>query len=125
MSLNLLKIGQIDYTNNILEGSFEVSKKDVVDSWTDANRVERRNIVRTRIEGQFKMKFLSLDAYNDFIANMVASKQREGFYPCEIRCNNTQTVEPADLFIDFDTALRQNGSLQLTYEEFSVNVMER
>lgn len=125
MSLNLFRVGTIDYTNKIIEGSFDIQKKDIVDSWIDANRIERRNIVRTRIEGKFNMRFLSKSAYSDFLANLQSVKTREGYYPCVVYCNNTQNSEPANLFIDFAPVLRQNESLQLSYDEFSVTIMER
>lgn len=124
--LILFKVGTTDYTANILnDETYNVRKDDVFDVWEDANRVEHRNIVRTRVAGSFNLKFRDEASYTSFLTTLAAAKQAEGYYSCSIYCNNTKTVENVNLFISFEPVLVQESSMQLSFKEFALEVRER
>lgn len=124
--LILFKVGSTDYTASILnDETYKVKKNDEFDVWRDANRVEHRKKVRTRVAGSFNLKFRDEASYTSFLTTLAAEKQAEEYYPCSIYCNNTKTVENVNLFINFEPVLIQESSMQLRFKEFPVEVRER
>lgn len=125
MALNLFVVGSTDYTNNIINESYDVQKTDVFETWTDANYKIHRETIRTRIEGSFTMRFLSLASYQAFVSHMAQQKTSGGYYSCTIWSNNTQESNTAELFIEWAPKAVQRPDLVMDYSEFTVNVTER
>lgn len=122
--LNLFMVGTIDYTNNIINGSFDVSKEDVAITWTDANLVEHQDITRTRIEGTMTMLFRSEQQYLDFIAEVERNKNREGYVLCSVKPNNGE--HKTNYFkLTMRPVVEQKSSMMLQYQEFELGIRER
>lgn len=121
----VFKIGNNDYTNNIINGTYDVSNEDVYEEWTDANLQEHRLSVRTRITGSFDMYFRTEAAYEAFLNDLSANKQDGGYWECSLLCNDTNAVQEAELFIKFRSVLGQKQNLQKEYGTFTVEVRER
>ena len=73
--LILFKVGSTDYTASILnDETYNVKKNDEFDVWKDANRVEHRKKVRTRVAGSFNLKFRDEASYTSFLTTLAAEK---------------------------------------------------
>ena len=119
----LLTVNSHDYTKYIVSGSWEVNHKDVYKSWTDANGINRRNVYRTRIEGEFSMQFLNRTAYGTFMSDLAAVKTA-GYYPVTVYANDTQTAVSANVYLNMEPAMEANYSTPL-FGKFSVKLEER
>lgn len=124
--MQLFKIGETNFTSFITVPSYKVNKNDVYMSWTDANHKQHRFLTRRQVSGSFSMLFDSVTDYNLFLSTIESKKNREGYIPnCRVYCNNTNTVENVDLFIDFEVAdiLPVIGTSD--NESFEVTITER
>lgn len=125
MALVLFKVGDTDYTNNIVMDSYDVQKNDMYVEWTDADWHDHQPMVRTRVEGSFTMKFRTLASYEAFVADLASKKETGRYYVgCRLWCNNTLTLETVGIYIDYAPVLTQRPSLQMDYLEFEVSVKE-
>lgn len=124
MALNLFLLGANDYTNNIINETYDVQKEDVYVSWTDGNFIDRREITRTRIVGKFTMRFRTLASYEAFVADLSSAKTSGGYYACTIWANNTVDSNSANLFISMSPVAHQKPNLVMDYQEFEVTVKE-
>ena len=124
MALNLFVLNGVDYTSNILNETYDVHKNDVSEEWTDADYVDHKETVRTRIEGTFTMRFRSLVQYEAFVQKIAESKASDQTFPCVIWANNTLDSNEADLFIKFAPKAVQKANLVMDYREFEVTVKE-
>lgn len=124
--LGLFTVGATDYSNNILnDGSYDVWKIDITDEWTDARRRTHKNIVRTRIEGSFSMKFRNESSYQGFLAALSAVKDPEGFYVVGIKPGNGET-QTINAYIDYRAVTEQDGAGRLVHTApFTVSIEER
>lgn len=97
-----------DYTNKIIQGSFDVNSEDVYSTWTDANNLKHREIYRQRIKGSFEMYFKDEEAYNEFIEDVRMSKTNAGYCYVGIMTNNENKYhEMAEVFVDFSPKRQQ------------------
>ena len=90
----MFKVGNNDYSNRVVAEGYEVQKKDLYDSWTDANGKDHHSAYRQRISGKFTLKFLSIEEYEGFITSLMAWKNDDLTYPVTIFDNYSgQEVE--------------------------------
>lgn len=57
----------VDFTNNIIVGTYDVNYDDVNEDWEDANYVTHRIVPRSKITGSLELQFSSQYEYNNFI----------------------------------------------------------
>lgn len=124
MALELFKVDSTDYTNNIINESYEVQDNDVYQSWTDANFITHREKVRTKVEGKFTMRFRSLSTYQNFVTYMASKKTTGSYYPCSVYCNNTRTKKTVNLFVTWAPKAIQRPDMVMDYGEFDVTISE-
>lgn len=86
----ILKINNVDYTQYLRTESYNVIREDVLETWTDANRITRGHVLRTRVTGAVRLVFRASD-YNTFLGNMQTAKNADGTYDIECHVNNDNT----------------------------------
>lgn len=124
MALPLFTLDGTDYTNNIINGTYDVSQNDVYEEWTDANHVIHQHTMRTRYEGQFTMRFRTLASYEAFVADMAAHKTAGNKYTVTVWANNTLTSKEVEAFMEWHPVPTQKENLVFDYGEFSVSLKE-
>lgn len=124
MALPLFTLDGTDYTNNIINGTYDVNQNDVYEEWTDANHVIHQHTMRTRYEGQFTMRFRTLASYEAFVADMAAHKTSGNKYTVTVWANNTLTSKEVEAFMEWHTVPTQKENLVFDYGEFSVSLKE-
>lgn len=123
--MQLLKIGNKDFTQFIKAPSYKVNRHDEYAEWTDANFITHRYFKRTRISGTCTMLFTDKDDYYGFLDINESLKVTGGYIPdCEVYCANLHRTFQADLYIDFDPpeAVPIFGE---SFEGFEVTIIER
>lgn len=124
MALQLFVLGGTDYTNNIINGTYDVNNNDVEEIWTDGNHVEHPEIVRTRLEGKFTLRFRTLASYEAFVADYTSKKQANGLCSCKLWSNKTLAHKTGNVKFTFAPVPMQKNNLVMDYQEFNVTVRE-
>ena len=86
----IFKINNVDYTQYLRTEEYNVMRADVIDTWTDGNRITRGFVTRTRITGSLRLVFRASE-YNTFLNNMQTAKNADGTYNIECHVNNDNT----------------------------------
>lgn len=121
--MSLVTVNSFDLTPFIIAPSYEMNQEDVFREWVDGNGITHRNVYRTRISGQFDVKFWDRSAYTTFLSSINGVKTG-GYYPMTVYVNNTELSVNADLFMNFQPILTAKYSTP-EYEKFRITVEER
>ena len=124
--MTLLTINGHDYTKNITVPSWAVSKLEVATTWTDGNYVTHRDVIRTRVTGQFTFKDRNGGSdYTAFLSDLAAVKQNTNAYTITVYCNNTETSETINAFLTWTPNSTRTGGGPIVMDAFIVNIEER
>ena len=124
----VFKIGSTeagDYSNRVIAGSYNVQTKPVTTSWTDANGVEHKTVIRSaRTEGSFDMWFKTLTEYNTFASLVASNRLADQRVTCSVLSNTTDTLVTGYFYIDFSPTRNRRGDWSDIMERFSVTIKE-
>jgi len=121
----LVKINDTDITQYILSETYDMNQSDVYVEWTDANYIDHRNIVRTRVEGKFEVKFLLQRNYDSFVELINSNKTVGGYIPLTVYVNNQVTTKKIDAFCEFKPIILKDYGDGKIYKSFKIEVKER
>lgn len=103
----ILKINNVDYTQYLRTEEYNMMRADVIDTWTDGNRITRGFVTRTRVSGSLRLVFRASE-YDTFLNNMQTAKNADGTYNVECHVNNdntgTETVQ-VKAFIEMNSSV--------------------
>ena len=126
MTITLFKINTTDFSDNIIEGSYQVSKADVYKTYEDANGATHRRFIRTKISGKFQMFFRTLQDYQAFVTAIETNKSATTFaVPVSLYDNYGGTLITTNAFIDFRSTIALDGTLSEYMETIEVTVEDR
>lgn len=121
----ILNLGGVDYSGNIVVGSYNVNSTDVYSSWTDANCVEHRHIQRQRVTGSFDMEFRTMAQYEAFVDHLKEQRNQQGWIPCYLFVNNLKIAKSCKMFVQFKSFLDRKNNYTVNYiPKFTVEVSE-
>lgn len=89
MSKVLFQIADFDLTPFENIQNHDVNSVEVYQSWTDGNWVERREIVRRRVEGTLTLGFSKAEDFNAFTTLLNRYRQADAYYPVTVYVQNT------------------------------------
>lgn len=122
----MFRVGDTDFSNRVIAGSYNVISEDVGNTWTDANYVEHIDVVRTRVQGSFDMYFKNMTEYDTFLETLKANKE-SGHYRITVSCNNLPTNESQKSIaatINFAPSRNRNDFWEDYMERFTVTIGE-
>ena len=94
-------LGRKAFTDNVVGGSYAINSKDVFTSWTDANGITHREVIRQQVTGSFNLAFQTMDEYNDFVSYIQRSFEDDNYLQCEMTVNNTGEDKEFNAYITF------------------------
>lgn len=120
----LLIINGTDLTSNIVVPTYKVESKSIYEEWTDANRVEHHDVIRSRVMGTFTLHFETESDYENFL-NLINNNKTSGDYLiATVYDNRINTTVNGNFFWEMDLAnnipLFQRGS----YDGIDVTIKE-
>ena len=118
------KIGNTDYSNRIVAGTYEMNRADVFTSWNDANGVEHRQKTRDQITGSFDMWFREISEYNAFLANIASNKATNLTIPITLTVNQPNSDVTGNFYLEFKAIRDRKGDWSDYMHRFSVSVKE-
>lgn len=122
---NLFKISSTDLTAYEKTEKHSVNKEDIFEEWTDGNWITHRVIARTRITGTVTLSFSRETDYATFIALMASAKDTNGYYPITVWCNNSNTTETINAFLDFSGDTKWDVTAPIKHHDITVAITQR
>lgn len=123
--MNLFKIGTTDFSNYILNGTYDINKEEICDVWEDANRVKHSNVVRTNINGQFDVLMRTSAAFDSLKSTLQSNKDIEGYNTITVTPNNTNVAESIRCKVTARPIMSQKANLAREYAAYTVTIEER
>ena len=96
------KIADMDLTPFVDIQNHEVNRSDVFQNWTDGNWIERRELVRTRIEGTTTVGFSKIADFEAFKTHLAAARHPAGYFPITVYVNNIGEVVQLSAFLTIE-----------------------
>lgn len=124
--MELFMIGDNDYTKFITVPSYKMNYAPVFNTWTDANYVVHRDILRYKISGSFKLLFNSEEDLNNFLDDIFNNEDASGgFVTVKVYVNNLSNQQEIDAYISYTLANDKPYYGVKEHEGFEVKVEER
>lgn len=120
----MFKIGDIDYSNRVLSGSYAMQSNDVYDTWTDANLKEHRSSYRTKVSGSLDMLFKTIEEYQAFLDNLKNLKTNSLTYPITALDNLSNEEISFDGYLSFSPKRRRNDLWQDMVDVVTITITE-
>lgn len=120
-----LKISDLDLTPFLDIQNHAVNRSEVYQSWTDGNWTERRELVRTRVQGMTTVGFSKAEDFDAFTRQMQTARQTGGFYAVTVFVNNTGETAEIDAFVDTTGAGKWDFTNKGQWQTVTINIFER
>lgn len=122
----VLLIGNVDYSNHVIAGSYNINQKIQSSKWDDANYRTHKFKQRDKIVGSFDMFFRTVADYEDFKADLDdAQALDDDSYSISLTVNNISEQRRINAFIDYELVRDIDGKWQDYFGRFTVNIEER
>lgn len=120
----MFKVGNLDFSNRVLSGSYNVQNNDMFESWTDANGKEHRSSYRKRMGGSFDMLFKTIDEFKAFNNHLALNKNDDLTYPITALDNLTSEEVSFVGFINFSPTRRRNELWKDMVDVVTISILE-
>lgn len=126
MATTLFKINTTDCSDNIVQGSYTVNRKEVFREYEDANGAIHRRKIRDRVVGKFQMFFKFMNDYETFVSLITTNKSATNFsIPCTLYDNMTGSAYTINAFIDFEPTITMDAGLREYMKVLDITIEER
>ena len=121
----LASINGTDITQYILAESYNVNQKNEFNEWTDANKVNHHDIIRTRVSGEFELQFKIGDEtpYNNFVT-LIKNNTVSGVLPITVFVNNINETKAINAFYEYLPVMVKNVRSNKMYKSFKLSLEE-
>ena len=123
--MELFKIGENDYTSNIVVPSYKVNKANEVSEWVDVTKTKHQDVERTKVAGDFNMLFETLeelDAFLDDVDNNITTGNYIHAYAYD---NRSRQLVESDYFISFELTNDRPFYRVKAHDPINVKIEER
>lgn len=102
-----------------------VNKADIYEEWTDGNWITHRVIARTRVTGTVALSFSRESDFTAFMTLMSSAKSADGYYAVTVWCNNSNTTETINAFLDFSGDTKWDVTAPIKHHDITVSITQR
>ena len=120
----LAQIGNTDITPWIQESTYVMNKVNVYKDWVDGNYTKRRNVNRTRVEGDFDMVFTNDSDLNAFLS-LLSNNTTSGYVTITLWISNKNVSEQHQMLYSFDNKNNRQINNNYVYKRFKMKMEER
>lgn len=123
--MTIFKIGNNDYSNRVISGSYQMQNNPDYQSWIDGWGREHRYKNRDRISGKFNMWFPSIEEFNAF--NAVVAQNTLTDLTCMVTVfdNLSNSEKTINAFISYTPTRSRKPDWTDNTDKFSVTITER
>ena len=104
---------------------YEINRATVYQSWTDANWIEHRPIVRQRVRGELHLGFKDKSVYDSFLTRLAAGRNADGYNSVSLLVNNSGAVETINAFLTVTDSGAWDVANEREWHDVTVRVEER
>lgn len=117
-------VNNVDFSDHVLAGTFEVGDIPIYTEWTDANGRDHREVYRKRLQGSFNMFFRTVTEFEEFNLAYKTARRESGLTTIMIMNNSNNQVEQKEVYIEFSPIRNRRDDWEDYYEQFTVDVKE-
>lgn len=126
MSKIFFKIGNTDFSAAVDVQNYSVDDVEVFESWTDANWVEHRNYVRTRLQGRILLGYRNAADFAAAVSAIASAKTANGGYAsCTLWVNNTGANDTGDCYLTIVGTGKWDEANGRQWQTLEIDVQER
>lgn len=120
----VFSIGDNDFSDKVLGGTYSVGDEDIYTVWQDANGRNHHEVYRKQLKGSFDMLFKTVEDFNVFNEAYKEARFDSGLIRVSIMNNSTNAVESKDVYLSFKPIRNRRDDWNDYYEQFTVDVEE-
>lgn len=121
----LFKIGDNDYTRFITVPSYKVNREKETEEWTDVTKTKHKEIIRTRVKGDFSMYFDDVEELYSFLDDVENNTTTGNYVHAFVYEQKSREVVESDFFIDFSLINDKPFFKVRSHSPFTVTIEER
>jgi len=123
---SLFKIGNSDFTNNIIPGTYSINLEDVGYSWQDGLMVTHKAVIRQRLTGSFDMFFKTAEEFHSFVTACKNNKQSNNTVRVNLVANNdtTNALLSRHVFIDYKAVRDKDATSHDYFKQITIAIEE-
>lgn len=123
---SIFKIGNRDFTSNVIPGTYAVNLVDVAYTWQDGLMVTHKSIIRRKLSGKFDMFFRTAEEFHDFIATIEAATNSNNTVRVNLIANNdtNNALLSRHLFINYEAVRNKDAGGNDYFEQLTIGVEE-
>lgn len=114
-----------DLINYVNEQDYTINQVEEFQTWTDANWIDYRDFVRTRIEGTVTLGFSNEATYQSVLAALRSAVRANGTIKLYAYVNNMQTSQAFFAFVDIVGAGKWDRHNSRQWQTLTLSVRER
>ena len=122
-----LIINGVDYTPDIVDGSYKIDSDDVYESWTDGNMVEHRIIVTSKVTGSVQVLCSEEGTWprvSEFLADLAAATSNH-VLTLGVYVPSRGSVEAINCYYDLKSASHIKSIGGKLTDVFTLEIKER
>ena len=120
----VFKIGETDFSANVIAGTYDCSDEDIYTIWQDANGRNHREVFRKQLKGSFDMFFKTVNDFEVFNSAYKNARSASGLTRIIIMNNTTNALEAKDVYFTFKPIRNRRDDWEDYYEQFTVSIEE-
>lgn len=121
--MTLALVNGVDITNFIDKDTYSVNAEDMYESWQNANFVEQRIYIRSRVSGSFTIRCGKGLTYSDFLANWEAAVE-DRVVTIGLWVQNKNETEAIEAYYTFEGKKHVQHDNGAYYDEVTVHIEE-
>ena len=125
MAMIFFQVGLTDLTPAVDVQHYDVNVNDVYTAWTDANWIEHRDKVRTRIEGRIILGYSNAASFAAAVTTIATALSANGYAACTVRTNNDGTTHSGDFFLEIQGTGRWDELNSRQWQTLEIEIRER
>jgi hypothetical protein len=116
-------IGGVDITPYIQETSYDVNQYEEYEEWKDGNRKKHREVMRTYVEGDFDLVFVTASDLNAFLT-LLENNKVDGHLPITLYIQNLNQNKVCSVLYEFKATKDRQISNTYFYKRFKMSIVE-
>lgn len=121
----LFRIGDNDYTRFITVPSYKVNREKEEVEWVDVTKTKHKEIVRTRVKGDFSMLFETIEDLYSFLDDVENNTTTGNYIHAFVYEQKRRELVESDYYIDFTLQNDKPYYGIKSRSAFTVNIEER
>lgn len=122
----VFKVGNVDYSDHVIAGSYKVNNEPSYKTWVDAAYHTHRQKLRDKVAGSFDMFFRTVEDYEAFMEDISdAMDSSDDAVSLSVTVNNTSEQKTIYAFVDYRLVRNIDGAWNDYFERYTVTIEER